>query len=126
MDMILTKITHSIDSNKRDSYIYAVTLMGLFTFLFLGVEYFFVNVLSHIVSEDQTVLAQNYALGVSAAGFVLYALFEHFCKDRLKEVCFMYGFHLYGNDLYGCFFCWTCSVFTSWANWQCCFLYFYV
>lgn len=41
MDMILTKITHSIDSNKRDSYIYAVTLMGLFTFLFLGVEYFF-------------------------------------------------------------------------------------
>ena len=60
MDMILTKITHSIDSNKRDSYIYAVTLMGLFTFLFLGVEYFFVNVLSHIVSEDQTVLAQNY------------------------------------------------------------------
>lgn len=90
MDMILTKITHSIDSNKRDSYIYAVTLMGLFTFLFLGVEYFFVNVLSHIVSEDQTVLAQNYALGVSAAGFVLYALFEHFCKDRLKEVRFIF------------------------------------
>lgn len=90
MDMILTKITHSIDSNKRDSYIYAVTLMGLFTFLFLGVEYFFVNVLSHIVSEDQTVLAQNYALGVSAAGFVLYALFKHFCKDRLKEVCFIF------------------------------------
>ena len=90
MDMILTKITHSIDSNKRDSYIYAVTLMGLFTVLFLGVEYFFVNVLSHIVSEDQTVLAQNYALGVSAAGFVLYALFEHFCKDRLKEVCFIF------------------------------------
>ena len=90
MDMILTKITHSMDSNKRNSYIYAVTLMGLFTFLFLGVEYLFVNVLSHIVSEDQTVLAQNYALGVSAAGFVLYALFEHFCKDRLKEVCFIF------------------------------------
>lgn len=90
MNMILTKITHSMDSNKRNSYIYAITLMGLFTFLFLGVEYFFVNVLSHIVSEDQTVLAQNYALGVSAAGFVLYALFEHFCKDRLKEVCFIF------------------------------------
>ena len=90
MDMILTKITHSMDSNKRNSYIYAVTLMGLFTFLFLGVEYLFVNVLSHIVPEDQTVLAQNYALGVSAAGFVLYALFEHFCKDRLKEVCFIF------------------------------------
>ena len=90
MDMILTKITHSMDSNKRNSYIYAITLMGLFTFLFLGMEYFFVNVLSHIVPEDQTVLAQNYALGVSAAGFVLYALFAHFCKDRLKEVCFIF------------------------------------
>ena len=89
MDMILTKITHSMDCNKRDSYIYAITLMGLFTFLFLGVEYFFVNVLSHIVPEDQTVLAQNYALGASAAGFVLYALFDYFCKDRLKEVCFI-------------------------------------
>ena len=90
MDMILTKITHSMDFNKKDSYIYAITLMGLFTFLFLGVEYFFVNVLSHIVPEAQTVLAQNYVLGASAAGFVLYALFEHFCKDRLKEVCFIF------------------------------------
>ena len=90
MDMILTKITHSMDCNKRDSYIYAITLMGLFTFLFLGVEYFFVNVLSHIVPGNQTVLAQNYVLGVSAAGFVLYALFEHFCKDRLKEGCFIF------------------------------------
>lgn len=64
VDMILTKITHSMDFNKKDSYIYAITLMGLFTFLFLGVEYFFVNVLSHIVPEAQTVLAQNYVLGI--------------------------------------------------------------
>lgn len=90
MDMILTKITHSMDPDKRDSYIYAITLMGLFTFLFLGVEYFFVNVLSHIVPGNQTVLAQNYVLGVSSAGFALYALFEHFCKDRLKEGCFIF------------------------------------
>ena len=61
--------------------------MGLFTFLFLGAEYLFVDVLSHIVSEDRTVLAQNYALGISAAGFALYPLFNRFCKDRLKAVC---------------------------------------
>lgn len=45
------------------------------------------DVLSRMVSEDRTVLAQNYALGVSAVGFALYPLFNRFCKDRLKAVC---------------------------------------
>lgn len=62
--------------------------MGLFTFLFLNAEYLFVDVLSRMVSEDKTVLAQNYALGVSAAGFLLYPLLNRFCKNRLKTVCF--------------------------------------
>ena len=62
--------------------------MGLFTFLFLGAEYLYVDVLSRMVSEDKTVLAQNYALGVSAAGFLLYPLLNRFCKNRLKTVCF--------------------------------------
>ena len=35
---------------------------------FLGAEYLYVDVLSRIVSEDKTVLAQNYALGVSDGG----------------------------------------------------------
>lgn len=68
----------------------AVVLMGLFTFLFLGAEYLYVDVLSRIVSEDKTVLAQNYALGVSAAGFLLYPLFNRFCKERLKTICFLF------------------------------------
>lgn len=88
MNTILTKITQGVNLNKeRTPYIYAVALMGLFTFLFLGAEYLFVDVLSHIVSEDRTVLAQDYALGISAAGFALYPLFNRFCKDRLKAVC---------------------------------------
>ena len=61
--------------------------MGLFTFLFLSAEYLYVDVLSHMASEDKTVLAQNYALGVSAAGFMLYPLFHRFCNNRLKAVC---------------------------------------
>ena len=36
-------------------------LMMAIAFLFLGAEYLFVNVLSGVVSEDKTVLAQNYA-----------------------------------------------------------------
>ena len=90
MGNILTKMTQSVDLKKKDRipYINAVVLMGLFTFLFLGAEYLYVDVLSHMVSEDKTVLAQNYALGVSAAGFLLYPLLNRFCKNRLKTVCF--------------------------------------
>lgn len=79
------------DMKKKDRipYINAVVLMGLFTFLFLGAEYLYVDVLSRMVSEDKTVLAQNYALGVSTAGFLLYPLLNRFCKNRLKAVCFV-------------------------------------
>lgn len=88
MSNVLTKITQSVDFKKKDRipYINAVILMGLFTFLFLGAEYLYVDVLSRMVSEDKTVLAQNYALGVSATGFLLYPLFHRFCKKRLKII----------------------------------------
>lgn len=88
MSNVLTKITQSVDFKKKDRipYINAVILMGLFTFLFLGAEYLYVDVLSGMVSENKTVLAQNYALGVSAAGFLLYPLFHRFCKKRLKII----------------------------------------
>lgn len=90
MSNVLIKITQSACFKKKDgiSYINAVVLMGLFTFLFLNAEYLFVDVLSRMVSEDKTVLAQNYALGVSTAGFLLYPLLNRFCKNRLKTVCF--------------------------------------
>lgn len=91
MSNVLTKITQSVDFKKKDRipYINAVVLMGLFTFLFLGTEYLYVDVLSCMVSEDKTVLTQNYALGVSAAGFLMYPLLNRFCKNRLKAVCFV-------------------------------------
>ncbi len=86
MDMILTKITQGVDFKKKEiiPYVNAVALMGLFTFLFLNAEYLFVDFLSGIVLENKAVLAQNYVLGVSAVGFVLYPLFNRFCKDRMK------------------------------------------
>lgn len=87
----LWKLLIDKDMKKKDRipYINAVVLMGLFTFLFLGAEYLYVDVLSRMVSEDKTVLEQNYALGVSTAGFLLYPLLNRFCKNRLKAVCFV-------------------------------------
>ena len=91
MDTILTKATQSADDKKKEriSYIEAIILMAVFTALFLGTEYLFVDILSFMMSENKTVLAQNYALGASAAGFVLYPLFRRFCTDRVKTVCFI-------------------------------------
>ena len=39
-------------------YIYAIVLMGLFTFVFLSVEYMFVSRLSLLVSQQRATLSQ--------------------------------------------------------------------
>ena len=62
--------------------IYAILLLGVFTFLFLGAEYMYVNMLSLTAGEEKTVIAQNYALGVSAVGFFLYPLLYRAMKKR--------------------------------------------
>lgn len=67
-------------------HIYAIVLMGLFTFIFLSVEYMFVNELSLLVSEQKATLSQNYVLGVSTAGFLLYPLLKHFVSRRLQHI----------------------------------------
>ena len=53
---------------------------------FLSVEYMFVNELSLLVSEQKATLSQNYVLGVSTAGFLLYPLLKHFLSRRLQHI----------------------------------------
>lgn len=67
-------------------HIYAIILMGLFTFVFLSVEYMFVSRISLLVSQQKATLSQNYLLGVSTAGFLLYPLFKHFLNNRLYKL----------------------------------------
>lgn len=88
MNSILKKIRQSDAFNKenRIPYAKAVLLMGLFTFIFLGAEFLFVNMISNTVSGSQSVAAQNYALGISVIGFILYPLFCRFCKGTLQSV----------------------------------------
>lgn len=69
---------------ERISYAKAVLLMGIFTFLFLGIEYLYVNVVSGILSEETAVKAQNYALGASAIGFVIYPVYCRICKGMYQ------------------------------------------
>ena len=68
------------------SYIKAVALMGLFTFVFLGTEYLFVNMISVTVQGNRSVAAQNYALGISAIGFLPYPLFCRLLKPTVRTI----------------------------------------
>ena len=67
------------------SYMLAIVIMGIFTFIFLCTEYLYVNRISGNISENKTVLVQNYALGVSALGFVLYPVLNRYCKKDIAN-----------------------------------------
>ena len=71
----------------KQSSINAILMMGIFTFLFLGVEYYFVKLIVLMVDGNSTVAAQNYALGIIALGFLLYPLFHRCLKKRIRQIC---------------------------------------
>ena len=58
--------------------------MGFFTFLFLGAVYLYDNMISFMLPEKETVLAQNYALGVSTLGFLLYPVLRRFAEKQWR------------------------------------------
>ena len=60
---------------ERSNYLKAIALMSIFTFIFLGIEYLFVDMISLLVSENRVVLSQNYVLGMRCLGFILYLLY---------------------------------------------------
>ena len=66
MNGILNKLRQSeaFDKENRISYVKAIVMMGMFTFIFLGAEYLYVNMISRSVSGNKAVMAQNYALGM--------------------------------------------------------------
>ena len=61
---------------ERSNYLKAISLMSIFTFIFLGIESLFVDMISLLVSENRVVLSQNYVLGMSCLGFILYPLYN--------------------------------------------------
>lgn len=75
-----------LEINKRPS-INAILLMGIFTFVFLGLEYHYVNLIAVMAGGNSAVTVQNYALGVSAMGFLSYTFFNRCLKKRTKQTC---------------------------------------
>ena len=72
---------------ERSNYLKAITLMSVFTFIFLGIEYLFVDMISLLVSENRVVLSQNYVLGMSCLGFILYPLYNRYFKGLSRRIC---------------------------------------
>lgn len=73
-----------VDINKRPS-INAILMMGIFTFVFLGLEYHYVNLIAEMADGSSAVIVQNYALGISAVGFLVYPLFNRQLTKRVKQ-----------------------------------------
>lgn len=72
----------------KPSSLRAISMLAVFTFLFLSTEYFYVNQIVQNASSARTVNVQNYALGISAVGFCLYPLLFRFFRDRLRSAVF--------------------------------------
>ena len=72
----------------KPSSLRAISMLAVFTFLFLSTEYFYVNRIAQNASSARTVNVQNYALGISAVGFCLYPLLFRFFRDRLHSAVF--------------------------------------
>ena len=72
---------------ERSNYLKAIALMSIFTFIFPGIEYLFVDMISLLVSENRVVLSQNYVLGMSYLGFILYPLYNRYSKGLSRKIC---------------------------------------
>lgn len=74
-------------AEEKINYIKVIMLMAIFTFIFLGIEYLFVDMISLLVSENTVVLSQNYVLGMSCLGFILYPLYNRYFKGLSRRIC---------------------------------------
>lgn len=69
----------------------AVLMMAIFTFVFLGAEYLYVDMVSLLAKPLEAVNAQNYILGVSAAGFFVYPFLDRLVKKTYRIIFLFIG-----------------------------------
>lgn len=70
----------------KNKKIYVTAILTLFNFVFLGTEYLFDNMMMNLVDSDGVVLVQNYILGASVLGFVLFPFINRYLKGYLEYV----------------------------------------
>lgn len=81
----MNDIVQTIKQEKQ-VYISTILMMALFTFLFLGIEYLFVDMISLLTSSKQSVWAQNCMLGMSSLGFLLFPIYNRIFKQKHEKI----------------------------------------
>lgn len=73
--------------NKTDGvHVRSVISLALFSFVFLGAEFFFDGRAAEVVDARKVLLYQSVILLASVAGIFIYALFQRFCHDKIIDI----------------------------------------
>lgn len=59
-----------------------ISALALFYCIFLSTEYLFDNMMMTVAGAEEVVLAQNYILGISVAGFLLFPLVSRLIREK--------------------------------------------
>lgn len=63
-----------------------ITILAFFSFVFLGTEYLFDNMMTYVTDSRGVVIAQSYILGASVLGFLLFPVINRFLKKELVMI----------------------------------------
>lgn len=72
------------DNNKKR--VYAVIILALFNFIFLGTEYLFDNMMKYVTDSKGVVIAQSYILGASVLGFIIFPFIKGCVKSKVPYI----------------------------------------
>ncbi len=79
------KITNK-EKVLEPAHIRSVILLALFSFVFLGVEFFFDSRAAEVVDARRVLLYQSVILLASVAGLFIYALLERFAGRKIRQI----------------------------------------
>ena len=122
----MNDIVQTIKQEKQ-VYISTILMMALFTFLFLGIEYLFVDMISLLTSSKQSVWAQNCMLGMSSLGFLLFPIYNRIFKQKHEKIKIIFFslitiiciFVIYNHLSYHYIYSRAYFIFNSWLFRKC-------
>lgn len=71
--------------------IMTILALSFFSFIFLGIEYMFDNMMAYVTDSQGVVMAQSYILGISVIGFLLFPLIQRKVGKNTKYMMAFVG-----------------------------------
>lgn len=63
-----------------------IAVLAIFNYIFLGSEYLFDNMIRYATDSVGVVRAQNYVLGISVIGFLLFPCINRYFNQKMREI----------------------------------------